>query len=49
MIAVSEGLGSYAGVRIGVTLAKTLAWTLQKPLVGVSSLKTLAANAALYN
>ncbi|MGE7753011.1 tRNA (adenosine(37)-N6)-threonylcarbamoyltransferase complex dimerization subunit type 1 TsaB [Lysinibacillus fusiformis] len=48
-IAVSEGPGSYTGVRIGVTLAKTLAWTLQKPLVGISSLKTLAANAALYN
>lgn len=48
-IAVSEGPGSYTGVRIGVTLAKTLAWTLQKPLVGISSLKILAANAALYN
>ncbi|MEX3747573.1 MULTISPECIES: tRNA (adenosine(37)-N6)-threonylcarbamoyltransferase complex dimerization subunit type 1 TsaB [Lysinibacillus] len=48
-IAVSEGPGSYTGVRIGVTLAKTLAWTLKKPLVGISSLKTLAANAALYD
>ncbi len=48
-IAVSEGPGSYTGIRIGVTVAKTLAWTLKKPLVGISSLKVLAANAELFN
>ena len=48
-IAVSEGPGSYTGVRIGVSIAKTLAWTLKRPLVGVSSLKTLAANVSMFN
>ncbi|RHW31519.1 tRNA (adenosine(37)-N6)-threonylcarbamoyltransferase complex dimerization subunit type 1 TsaB [Neobacillus notoginsengisoli] len=41
-IVVAEGPGSYTGVRIGVTIAKTMAWTLGIPLVGVSSLEVLA-------
>lgn len=47
-IVVAEGPGSYTGVRIGVTIAKTLAWTLQIPLVGVSSLEVLAASVGRY-
>ncbi len=43
-IVVAKGPGSYTGVRIGVTVAKTLAFSLDIELVGVSSLKVLAAN-----
>jgi tRNA threonylcarbamoyladenosine biosynthesis protein TsaB len=47
-IVVAKGPGSYTGVRIGVTIAKTLAWTLNIPLVGVSSLEVLAATVGRY-
>ena len=40
---LGKGPGSDTGVRIGVTIAKTLAWTLNIPLVGISSLEALAA------
>lgn len=43
-IVVAEGPGSYTGVRIGVTVAKMLAWTLEKELVGISSLEVIARN-----
>ncbi|WP_226647574.1 tRNA (adenosine(37)-N6)-threonylcarbamoyltransferase complex dimerization subunit type 1 TsaB [Mesobacillus subterraneus] len=47
-IVVAEGPGSYTGVRIGVTIAKTMAWSLKIPLSGVSSLEVAAASAGRY-
>jgi tRNA threonylcarbamoyladenosine biosynthesis protein TsaB len=48
MIVVAKGPGSYTGVRIGVTIAKTLAWTLNIPLVGISSIEILASGIGRY-
>jgi tRNA threonylcarbamoyladenosine biosynthesis protein TsaB len=47
-IAVAKGPGSYTGVRIGVTIAKTLAWSLNIPIKTVSSLEVLAANGRFF-
>ncbi|MGL5917136.1 MAG: tRNA (adenosine(37)-N6)-threonylcarbamoyltransferase complex dimerization subunit type 1 TsaB, partial [Culicoidibacterales bacterium] len=43
-IVVTQGPGSYTGIRIGVTIAKTLAFAKNIALVGVSTLHVLAAN-----
>ncbi|WP_251920973.1 tRNA (adenosine(37)-N6)-threonylcarbamoyltransferase complex dimerization subunit type 1 TsaB [Pediococcus acidilactici] len=44
-IVVVKGPGSYTGLRIAVTTAKTLAMTLEIELVGISSLAMLVPNA----
>ena len=44
LIAVSTGPGSYTGLRIGVTCAKTLAYGLGKPVIDVPTLDVLVEN-----
>ncbi len=43
VVAVTEGPGSFSGLRIGVTTAKTVAYAAGKKTVGVSTLLALAA------
>ena len=46
VIAVSAGPGSFTGIRIGVSAAKGLAFAVDKPAIGVSTLAAMARNAA---
>lgn len=41
-IAISKGPGSYTGLRIGVSSAKGLCYSLDKPLIAVNTLQSMA-------
>lgn len=45
LVAVDVGPGSFTGLRVGVMCAKTLAASLERPMIGVCSLDAMAENA----
>lgn len=48
-IFVVNGPGSFTGVRVGVTVAKTIAWALKKDVIPLSSLELLATTSVENN
>lgn len=44
-VSVSEGPGSYTGLRIGVSVAKGICYSQNKPLIAVNTLKAMTAMA----
>lgn len=42
-IAISQGPGSFTGIRIGMSVAKALAYSTHKPIIAVPTLDALAA------
>lgn len=48
-VAVSEGPGSYTGLRIGASIAKGLCYSLNLPLIAVNTLHSMAAEVNKFN
>jgi len=48
-VAVSQGPGSYTGLRIGTSTAKGLCYALDIPLIAVGTLELLAFQGSAYN
>ena len=46
-VAVTEGPGSYTGLRVGMSTAKGICYALQKPLINICTLKMMAKEALL--
>ncbi len=42
-IFVVNGPGSFTGIRVGLTVAKTMAWALNVPVIPISSLEVIAS------
>ncbi len=42
-IYIVNGPGSFTGIRIGVTIAKTIAWALKKEIIPISELELMAS------
>lgn len=55
MIMAATGPGSFTGIRVGLTVAKTMAWSLKIPVVPISTLEVMVSgydydrNVALIN
>ncbi len=46
-VAVSKGPGSYTGLRIGVSAAKGMCFAIDKPLISIETLKSLAHSVSI--